>query len=118
MAGLIVDDSVFCQGQQVPRFRGGARRHGIRLPARQCSSNTMTAVGLLGRQYLVRNRDNPMLTGGMKYLMNHLPDEDLPNIYYWYYANPGHAQHERIRVGHLDPQDARSAGPDASPQRR
>ena len=27
-----------------------------------------------------------MLSGGMKYLMNHLPDEKLPNIYYWYYA--------------------------------
>ena len=38
----------------------------------------MTAVGLLGRQYLGAKRDNPMLTGGMKYLMNHLPDENLP----------------------------------------
>ena len=46
----------------------------------------MTAVGLLGRQYLGAKRDNPMLTGGMKYLMNHLPDEKLPNIYYWYYG--------------------------------
>jgi hypothetical protein len=28
-----------------------------------------------------------MLTGGMAYLMSHLPDEaDFPNIYYWYYA--------------------------------
>ena len=27
-----------------------------------------------------------MLTGGMAYLMNHLPDEGFPNIYYWYYA--------------------------------
>ena len=36
----------------------------------------MTAVGLLGRQYLGAKRDNPMLAGGMKYLMNHLPDEE------------------------------------------
>ncbi|MEI8373867.1 MAG: prenyltransferase/squalene oxidase repeat-containing protein [Planctomycetota bacterium] len=50
------------------------------------SSPTMTAVGLLGRQYLGTKRDNPMLAGGMKYLMNHLPDESLPNVYYWYYA--------------------------------
>ncbi len=33
-----------------------------------------------------RQRDNPMLTGGMKYLMGHLPDENFPNIYYWYYG--------------------------------
>ena len=46
----------------------------------------MTAEGLLCRQYLGAKRDNPMLTGGVKYLMDHLPDESLPNIYYWYYA--------------------------------
>ena len=46
----------------------------------------MTSVGLLCRQYLGAKRDNPMLTGGMAYLMNHLPDEGSPNIYYWYYA--------------------------------
>ncbi len=50
------------------------------------SSPTMTAVGLLGRQYLGAKRGDPMLTGGMKYLMNHSPDENLPNIYYWYYG--------------------------------
>ena len=27
-----------------------------------------------------------MLVGGMAYLMNHLPDEGMSNIYYWYYA--------------------------------
>ena len=51
----------------------------------QGPSNTMTSVGLLCRQYLGPG-DNPMLTGGMAYLMNHLPDEGFPNIYYWYYA--------------------------------
>jgi hypothetical protein len=50
------------------------------------SSPTMTAVGLLGRQYLGVKRDNPMLAGGMKYLIDHLPDEKLPNAYYWYYG--------------------------------
>ncbi len=52
----------------------------------QGPSPTMTSVGLLCRQYLGAKRDNPMLTGGMAYLMNHMPDEGLPNIYYWYYA--------------------------------
>ena len=27
-----------------------------------------------------------MLAGGMSYLMNHLPEEGFPNVYYWYYA--------------------------------
>jgi hypothetical protein len=47
---------------------------------------TMTAVGLLGRQYLGAKRDNPMLTGGMKYLVDHSPDAKQLNIYYWYYG--------------------------------
>ena len=49
-------------------------------------ANTMTSVGLLCRQYLGAKHDSPMLAGGAKYLMNHLPDESMPNIYYWYYA--------------------------------
>jgi hypothetical protein len=48
--------------------------------------NTMTSVGLLCRQYLGTKRGNPMLTGGMAYLMNNLPDEGRESIYYWYYA--------------------------------
>ena len=27
-----------------------------------------------------------MLTGGMKYLMENMPDEEASNIYYWYYG--------------------------------
>lgn len=53
----------------------------------QGPSPAMTSVGLLCRQYLGAKRDNPMLTGGMAYLLQHLPDEGVsPNIYYWYYA--------------------------------
>ncbi|MGA2258775.1 MAG: prenyltransferase/squalene oxidase repeat-containing protein [Thermoguttaceae bacterium] len=52
----------------------------------QGSSIAMTSVGLLCRQYLGAKRDNPVLTGGMSYLMNHLPEEGFPNVYYWYYA--------------------------------
>jgi hypothetical protein len=50
------------------------------------STSTMTSVGLLCRQYLGAKRDNPMLVGGMAYLMKNLPDDALPNVYYWYYA--------------------------------
>jgi hypothetical protein len=52
----------------------------------QGSAPTMTAEGLLCRQYLGAKRDNPMLSGGTKYLLEHLPDEGFPNIYYWYHA--------------------------------
>ena len=52
----------------------------------QDASDTMTAVGLLCRQYLGAKHDNPMLTGGTSYLMHHLPDGDFPNVYYWYYT--------------------------------
>jgi len=46
----------------------------------------MTAVGLLGRQYLGTPRDSAMLTGGMNYLMKHVPDESVFDSYYWYYG--------------------------------
>ena len=52
----------------------------------QGPSPAMTSVGLLCRQYLGVKRDNPMLTGGTAYLLNHLPDDSFKNIYYWYYA--------------------------------
>lgn len=46
---------------------------------------TMTAVGLLCRQYLGAKRDNPMMIEGIKYLMN-TPPTTQPKIYYYYYA--------------------------------
>ena len=42
----------------------------------QGSSPAMTSVGLLCRQYLGASED-PMLAGGMAYLMQHLPDESF-----------------------------------------
>jgi hypothetical protein len=52
----------------------------------QAPAPAMTSVGLLCRQYLGAKRDDPRLTGGVTYLMGHMPDEAFPNIYYWYYA--------------------------------
>jgi hypothetical protein len=46
----------------------------------------MTAVGLLCRQYLHAKREDPMMVDGVKYLMDHLPDVRIHNVYYWYYA--------------------------------
>jgi hypothetical protein len=47
---------------------------------------TMTSVGLLGSQYLGAKRDDPMINGGVEYLMKRKPDKNQRNTYYWYYA--------------------------------
>jgi hypothetical protein len=49
-------------------------------------SNTMTAVGLLCRQYMGVKGDSPAMVEGRKYLMASLPDAKSPNVYYWYFA--------------------------------
>ncbi len=48
---------------------------------------TMTAVGLLCRQYLGAKRDDPLMTDGTQYLLAHLPEPGFHNLYYWYYAS-------------------------------
>ncbi len=50
------------------------------------ASPTMTAVGLLCRQYLGAKADDPLMTDGAKYLLAHLPEPSAHNLYYWYYA--------------------------------
>lgn len=48
---------------------------------------TMTAEGLLCRQYLGWPKSHPGLQAGVRYLQkSYLPREDAPDIYYWYYA--------------------------------
>ena len=47
----------------------------------------MSAEALLCRLYLGWERDDPRLMTGVSWLMaNHLPSEQDPNIYYWYYG--------------------------------
>jgi hypothetical protein len=48
---------------------------------------TMSAVGLLCRQYLHAKRTDPMMVDGVKYLMQNFPDLKVHNCYYWYYAS-------------------------------
>jgi len=50
-------------------------------------SPTMSAVGLLCNQYLNAGKTDPVIVGGVRYLMANLPDAGSPNIYYWYYAS-------------------------------
>ena len=49
---------------------------------------SMTAEGLLCRQYLGWPRDDPRMQRGIDYIMRHLPSwkGDQRNVYYWYYA--------------------------------
>jgi hypothetical protein len=47
---------------------------------------TMSAVGLLCSQYLRAGRADPVMVGGVQYLMANQPEEQAQNIYYWYYA--------------------------------
>ncbi|MEW4562019.1 prenyltransferase/squalene oxidase repeat-containing protein [Bremerella sp. JC770] len=47
---------------------------------------TMTAEGLLCRQYLGWNQDDPRLVQGMDYLLENPIHWDEPDVYYWYYA--------------------------------
>jgi len=47
---------------------------------------TMTAEGLLCRQYLGWNQDDPRLVQGMDYLLENPIRWDEPDVYYWYYA--------------------------------
>ena len=47
---------------------------------------TMSAVGLLCSQYLRAGRADPVIVGGVQYLMANPPEEDAQNVYYWYYA--------------------------------
>ncbi len=84
MAGLNVGGSVFKGASKW--LDSVAVNGGVEYAVRpgQPSSLEATAVGLLCRQYLGATRDNPMITGGTDYLLQHLPDEALPNICYWY----------------------------------
>jgi hypothetical protein len=48
---------------------------------------TMTAVGMLCRQYLGIDPKDPAMLEGKRCLLENLPDGKLlPNVYYWYYA--------------------------------
>jgi hypothetical protein len=47
---------------------------------------TMSAVGLLCSQYLHAGRADPVIVGGVQYLMANQPDQNARSFYYWYYA--------------------------------
>ncbi|MGD0899269.1 MAG: prenyltransferase/squalene oxidase repeat-containing protein, partial [Thermoguttaceae bacterium] len=88
MAGLSVSGSTFEGGSKwLDSVQKGPNNSLYSYTPGQGHSNTMTSVGLLCRQYLGAKRDSPMMTDGVKYLLGNLPDVQLPNVYYWYYAS-------------------------------
>ncbi len=48
---------------------------------------TMSSVGLLCGQYLHAGRQDPVIVGGVQYLLANQPDTQARNVYYWYYAS-------------------------------
>jgi hypothetical protein len=84
MSGLDVADSAFAAAGKW--LESVALNHGAEfsLAPGLGSSPEATAAGLLCRQYLGANRSDPGLTGGMNYMLQHLPDDTSPNIRYWY----------------------------------
>ena len=63
-------------------------------------------------------RNSTMLTGGMKYLMNHLPEEGYSNTYYWYYATQVMHNMSGKEWATRNRKMVRTPGPYAGPQRR
>jgi hypothetical protein len=88
LAGLAVDSLVFDNAQKWLRSvaRGDHRGLYAYQPYREVSP-TMTAVGLLCRQYLGVDPKDPSVIEGKSSLMENLPDPKTEvNCYYWYYA--------------------------------
>jgi hypothetical protein len=92
MAGLEVPSIVFDRiGEFLDTVARGdesgydvGSRYAYRL--RDGATLSMSAEGLLCRQYLGWRRDDPRLEAGVDYLVRNLPSGDRPNAYYWYYA--------------------------------
>lgn len=89
MAGLDVPSETLAR---VRRFLDSVERAGGRRFAYQsqnAATLSMTAEGLLCRQYLGWTRDDYRLQDGADYLIEHLPswDSDKRDAYYWYYAS-------------------------------
>lgn len=52
----------------------------------QSVTSSMTAVGLLCRQYMGAQPDDLMMQEGVQAIMRNLPELTSRNLYYWYYA--------------------------------
>jgi hypothetical protein len=92
MAGLEVPSPVFDKiGEFLDLVARGdeegydvGSRYAYRI--RDGATLSMTAEGLLCRQFLGWRRDDPRLAAGVEYLVRNLPTWENRNVYYWYYA--------------------------------
>ncbi len=85
MAGLDVPSDVYLG---VEEFLDSVTEKGSfysYMPGRYATPS-MTAEGLLCRQYLGWQQDDPRILKGVEYLRNRPVDWEEPNTYYWYYA--------------------------------
>jgi len=78
-------DSVASQPDEDQDFLVGSR-YKYRVSRAERYSPTMTAEGLLCRQYLGWEQDDPRLVSGMQYLLRHPIRWEEPDVYYWYYG--------------------------------
>ena len=88
LAGIEVDSAVFDRSQIWLNAVAKGEHLGLYSyqPYREVTP-TMTAVGMLSRQYLGINSKDPSILEGKAYLLQNLPDDMIGrNTYYWYYA--------------------------------
>lgn len=84
MAGLIVPSSAF---EGASRFLGDASNGKGGFGYEDSRPRLVTsAVGLLCWQYLGHERESKVIQGGMKILMDNLPEQHKNNSYYYYYG--------------------------------
>jgi hypothetical protein len=88
LAGIEVNSTVFDRAQIWLNSVAKGEHLGLYSyqPYREVTP-TMTAVGMLCRQYLGINPKDPSMLEGKAYLLQNLPDDMIArNAYYWYYA--------------------------------
>ena len=85
---LPVNPAVLENTEKWLRSMASGRYGGLyRYQAQHDPTPSMTAVGMLCRQYLGIDRDAPSMVEGKAYLLAHPPNaESDRDIYYWYYA--------------------------------
>src|SRR5690606_8803551 len=86
MAGLEVPSSAF---DRLSKYLDSVQKeYGSQYSYRpnEGAKLSMTAEGLLCRQYLGWERDDQRLLDGTGLLVKNLPDWEDQNVYYWYYA--------------------------------
>jgi hypothetical protein len=86
MAGLEVPSQVYAK---ISKFLDSVQRDEGSRYAYQLQAGatlTLTAEGLLCRQYLGWGHNDQRLQNGVQYILANLPAWDKRNVYYWYYA--------------------------------